>query len=604
MNIKGEFNGIKWIGFDRQREGRRKELILKYREPGKEWRPTTAPKEVTSEVKFRAWAKTVLENLDQTSEPTRRGSGEESIESRSEDWLELRKGNPDVSGATYQGNRSDMKAHIVPKWGKRTFTGLASDLQELRAWVRELASKLSPIRVSNIISTFRVFVRDARLEKWTTIRTNPLESDEVTTVMPKIEKKRDVVVMPTPVAQALLDKTKEMRRVVRYAVALNTGAGDGELAGCVIGSVLAIDGDSPKLEIVQAFKKGTKEEGKRSEVGKLKNAYRLRPIPLNECARAALKAWIDVEWEKWVGRPPTPKDPLFPDSRGNFSRPYSSEWLAEDLAANDLPTHDVKGRKYEFRCLRRTFSTMLSEQEVDREIREQLMGQSAGHVNTDHYTAQVPAKHFSAVRSLPLKWNRLGGQVGGAIGGGSDGGALVPDNIDEDARFTNSLPSPARPANDGNKRQKLPRAAAKKPDESASRGAATKLKEAEREAGSDQVSTAVPNQDRPLRLRKTRSLPVTKNQRSGGWRGVYWNKRAKAWEVKVSSGEIKSDGRKRREYFGTYADPVMAARAADEASIRELGPDAPLNFEGDREDLVAYVAAIAEHTADGQRGAR
>lgn len=595
MNIKGEFNGIKWIGFDRERPNRRRELVLKYRQPGKDWKPATAPKEVTSEVKFRAWAKSVLENLDQMSEPDRGPTGEAPIESRSDDWLELRKINPDVSGATYQGNKSDLTAHIVPKWGKRTFTELESDLQGLRAWVRELAAKLSPIRVSNIISTFRVFVRDARLEKWTKVRTNPLDSDEVTTVMPKIEKKRDVVFLPTPVSQSLLDLTKEMRRVVRYAVALNTGAGDGELAGCVIASVLGLDSDSPRLEVVQAFKKGTKEEGKRSEVGKLKNAYRLRAIPLNECARAALKVWIEVEWEKWVGRKPEPKDPLFPDSQGNFSRPYSSEWLAQDLAANGLPTHDVKGRKYEFRCLRRTFSTMLSEQEVDREIREQLMGQSAGHVNTDHYTAQVPAKHFSAVRSLPLKWNRLGGAVGGGLGGSSDGGGEMQSDPHEEDRFTNSLPSPATPANDGKPRRKLPRAAAKTTDESARSGSATKLKEAEREAGSAPVSTARPNQEPSPRLRKTRSLPITKNQRSGGWRGVYWNKRAKAWEVRISAGEIKPDGRRRRQYVDLYENPIEAAHAYDVEAIRRLGYWADLNFPEDRDELFSFVCALSEN---------
>lgn len=172
----------------------------------------------------------------------------------------------------------------------------------------------------------------------------------------------------------------------------------------------------------------------------------------------------------------------------------------------------------------------------------------------------------------------------------------------EEDRFTNSLPSPATPANDGKPRRKLPRAAAKTTDESARSGSATKPKEAEREAGSASVSTVRPTQEDHLRPRKTRSLETTKNQRSGGWRGVYWNKRAKGWEVKVTAGEVKSDGRRRRLYIDTYKDPIEAAKAYDYHALRLLGRDTPLNFPDDRDELFDFVCIVCEvierHDAD------
>lgn len=50
---------------------------------------------------------------------------------------------------------------------------------------------------------------------------------------------------------------------------------------------------------------------------------------------------------------------------------------AEDLKAAGQPDVNDKGKRYDFRSLRRAFSTTLRACKVDRELREQLMGQAS-----------------------------------------------------------------------------------------------------------------------------------------------------------------------------------------------------------------------------------
>jgi hypothetical protein len=88
------------------------------------------------------------------------------------------------------------------------------------------------------------------------------------------------------------------------------------------------------------------------------------------------------------------------------------------LAAAGQPTTTDDGVPYDFRCLRRVFSTTLRRCKVDRELREKLMGQSSKSVNTEHYTDDVDEELFDAVRRLPLTWNRKPPGIGwfGAMG--------------------------------------------------------------------------------------------------------------------------------------------------------------------------------------------
>lgn len=440
MNINGKYEGIRWIGFDRQREGRRRELILKYSVSAGAWRAITAPAEVSSEVKFRSWAIERLAAVKELGDEPVRKRGGATIGELYERWIDLREKDPDVSGATAEGNRTDFRSRILPRWGQTPLAELDSlqARRQLREWVRSLAAEVSPVRCRNVVSSFTTFVRDAGLEGWVTLRTNPLESDEVTTVLPSLSK-GPIVTLPVAVAQALLDCQKlELRRAVRYAVALCTGAADGELAGLRVSDVVGLDGDRPSIQITKAYKLRGKlrDDGVRgAQLGKPKNDYRLRPVPLNKAAAAALRDWLAFGWEAWVGLPPEPNKPLFPDALGAFSRPRMAEYLREDLETAEQPTADETGRAYDFRALRRTFSTELARAGVHREIRERLMGQRSDSVNSEHYTGAVPHELAEAVERLPFWW-RAGGALVAPPGGS---GSPTPENAETSAESADEL---------------------------------------------------------------------------------------------------------------------------------------------------------------------
>jgi len=415
VNIKGEYDGIKWLGFAVERPGRRRALVLKYSLAPGQWRAVTAPPEVTSEPKFRKWAMGELVDVRAIGEkPSKVRPGAKTVRECFDIWIEMRDRDPDVAPPTSRKNRSHFDAHVLPAWGDVPVAGLETraSIVELRAWVRDkLTPAMSPGTVHAVVSSFRLFCMCAKFENWAPLRTNPLDAPEVLDVLPAIPKKRDVVTLPVDVVQALLDCDKvEYRRAIRYVLGVCTGANDAELAGLRVDDVLDLTGPEPRLQILRGLpltgRKGLDGRRARFELGKTKNEYRRRAIPLNACAVAALVDWLTDGWLHWVGRPPTARDPLLPNDRGEFSRPDFASYLRADLLAAKQPEADADGRPYTFAALRRTFSTTLARRKVPREFREQLMGQSSSNVNSEHYTGEVPDELFDAVRRLPFAWRR------------------------------------------------------------------------------------------------------------------------------------------------------------------------------------------------------
>jgi integrase len=435
VNLKGKYEGIAWLAFERApRPGRRREIVVKYQlAEGATWKPLQAPSHVTNETKLRLWVREKLEELRALGEQPTRGHsrGGSTVGELFERWIDLRENDPSVAGATAEGNRSDFRARVLPTFGSTPLLELESraGLQRLREWARALAGEVSATRCRNVVSSFTTFVRDVKLEGWAPLRTNPLESDEVTTVLPVVGKRKTIVYLDLVVAQALVDGHRanpdapaaELRHRVRYMLALCTGAADGEIAGLKVGDVRELDTARARIEITKAFKIRGKlrEDGKRgAQLGGPKNEYRIRAVPLNAAARAALTEWLESGWEAWVGEPPTAGAALFPDDQGEHSRPRMADYLRADLEAAGLPTTTSDGRPYEFRALRRTFSTMLSAEKVPRETRERLMGQRSDSVNTEHYTGLVADELSDAVSKLRFRWHHGGPVVAGHGGGG------------------------------------------------------------------------------------------------------------------------------------------------------------------------------------------
>ena len=70
----------------------------------------------------------------------------------------------------------------------------------------------------------------------------------------------------------------------------------------------------------------------------------------------------------------------------------------------------------------------------------------------------------------------------------------------------------------------------------------------------------------------------SKNQRTGGFKGVSWNKGAGKYEANIAAGEVKANGKRRKLYLGLFTDPRSAARAYDAAALKFFGEFAALNF--------------------------
>src|SRR5688500_17816390 len=164
-----------------------------------------------------------LERVHSSGETPKRQRGGSTVADLFPRYLELRKADPDVAGATYRDNKSDFDSRILPRWGTTPVLALEGMRQDLRSWVRELAGEVSASRCRNVVSTFRGFVGACMMEGWVPLKVNPLDTREVLTVLPNLPKKRDVVTLPREAGQSLLDSEGiELRCAVRYALALCT----------------------------------------------------------------------------------------------------------------------------------------------------------------------------------------------------------------------------------------------------------------------------------------------------------------------------------------------------------------------------------------------
>ncbi len=522
LKISGSYQGINFNTVVQDRRDRGRIVRLKWSSTPGEWHELAVPRNVTNEPKLRAWAREQFDNILALGAPAKKKRGGLTVGDLFDQFLEIREASPAFAGATVAMNRTAWSAHIKGRWESTPVLDLERKRSEIRQWVRELAGKVSPGRVGAIVLTFRTFLDACRLDLDVPLRFNPLQLSDIADVMPAQEKK-EVVTLSVESVQALLDSPHvEYRKAVRYAVAVCTGASDGELAGARIRSLLDLHGAFPRLEIVAALKlRGKrKADGTRAnaDLGKPKNDNRMRAIPLNECASAALRDWVASGWEHFVGRPPSPNDPLFPSRTGAFSRPAFARLMRTDLESAGQPKDDPKGRPYEFRALRRTFSTVLKACKVELEDRERLMGEGGEGVIVKLYTAEVPAALFDAVRRLPWAWrrrlpwvesarkkngaarkklepavgiepttarlrsecstaelSRLGGALGASLGGAAANLGNFSGNLQGGQRITKTVLVAASAAQGGKDATSVPRAAAEGCDSGASGGSAPKL---------------------------------------------------------------------------------------------------------------------------------
>lgn len=70
----------------------------------------------------------------------------------------------------------------------------------------------------------------------------------------------------------------------------------------------------------------------------------------------------------------------------------------------------------------------------------------------------------------------------------------------------------------------------------------------------------------------------SKNQKRGGFKGVYWHKASGKWMASIGSGPLKPNGKRARVYLGLFTEPADAARAYDRMAREHFGPYAATNF--------------------------
>jgi len=147
----------------------------------------------------------------------------------------------------------------------------------LRAFVRYMRKKLSPVTVRNKLYSLTVFFDVVKAEKWARLERNPAREPEVREELPEIPR-REVHVLEAADVSALLsadDLTVPPVWRVRYALAAH-GLEDGAIAGLRIDD---IDRARRCMKIRQAVKiKGPKGW---ASPGRLKTVWRVRTVPIH-----------------------------------------------------------------------------------------------------------------------------------------------------------------------------------------------------------------------------------------------------------------------------------------------------------------------------------
>jgi len=110
-----------------------------------------------------------------------------------------------------------------------------------------------------------------------------------------------------------------------------------------------------------------------AKLGPVKEDWSERKLPLHPAALGALRAWLTEGWEEFVGRPPTPSDPLFPRQDGEFGRPDSAAELRKALELCELPTQ-VDGEDLIFHDARGCVATWLTNAHVEGALVRRFLG--------------------------------------------------------------------------------------------------------------------------------------------------------------------------------------------------------------------------------------
>jgi integrase len=341
-----------------------------------------------------------------------------TIKELSEKWLKLREPDQEISGATYDANRTHMVVHILPAFGDLPITTFEDVLgqKKLADWVRQLKERQGPKgaqTVRNISASLRTFLDwTSGPEAGALLRGNPTRTDWFRRLLPKRQQTdarfatlEDAPLTPAQVQKLLDTKTIELQWRARIALAFTSPLRDGEIAGLRICDV-DLDAEIPWIDINKACVLNHREG--HAKIGKTKRVWSNRTLPLHPAARDGIKEWIDFGWEEFVGRPPKPSDPVFPRDDGAHGRPRSAEKFRAALELANLPT-SVKGTELHFHDSRGCAATWLAVLQVegrfDGALIRRFLGQSPqGAAERNYFKGNLLAPLAAEQRKITLVW--------------------------------------------------------------------------------------------------------------------------------------------------------------------------------------------------------
>lgn len=233
-------------------------------------------------------------------------------------------------------------------------------------------------------------------------RSNPANSEEVRaelrhllTSMPQRE-----VMLPLESLDALLSSegVSGYRKLLTHVYGY-TGLRPGELHGLLVSDVMT-QGETIFLSVTKQWTLGrSKQYPPRYAPPKTK--WSVRPVPVHPSLTAPLTLWVRTGWEEYVGRSPTPTDPLFPDEVGAPFREDRSDDFRADLVTAGCAT-SYKGVELNVYSLRHSFATMAREAGIPDEDRDVLLGHRRKSTKALNYeVARVPHL-YEQIAKLPF----------------------------------------------------------------------------------------------------------------------------------------------------------------------------------------------------------
>ncbi len=367
--------------------------ICKYIDTDGSWRNKTCPKTITGKRLAEHWEAAFLaDRRAKGIEPPKLGQ-EPTIATLADEWIRLRRGNPDLAKGTVDDNKNHLDNWVLMCWGKRTVSSLT--VPEIREWVRNVRSKVKPTTCRNIHSSFSAMIRDAMVEEWIHIASNPASHPGVLAELPKRRRTDPIFILLSWAVSLLSNRNIEQMRRNRYAFALTTGLREGEIAGLIWEDV-HLDADPPYVEVRRSWRLDTRK------VGRLKSDDSHRTVPLHPVAVAALKNQRELQLACGIKGSVISKAATFGSMTGQATRhDHVARVLRYDLASCGLPTK-VGDLNITFHATRRSFATWLADADVAERDIAYLLGHAAKGVAARHYTASTMERLYAAVCRIQL----------------------------------------------------------------------------------------------------------------------------------------------------------------------------------------------------------